>query len=94
MPEYKDDPFGDNESIHSLNSEFGGFDVPIIRSSGVKKALTLANEKLCHSTRGKNHVSRFGYDDNIWQYHYAFMMKVVIVREPENVSEAPMDPLS
>ena len=53
MPEYEDDHFDDNESTHSLDSEFGGFDVPI----GVKKALTSANEKLCCSTREKNPVS-------------------------------------
>ena len=35
MSEYKDNHFEDNESTHSLDSEFGGFDVPI----GVKKAL-------------------------------------------------------
>ena len=35
MSEYEDDRFDDNESTHSLESEFGGFDVPI----GVKKAL-------------------------------------------------------
>ena len=34
MSEYEDD---DNESTHSLDSEFGGFDVPI----GAKKALIL-----------------------------------------------------
>ena len=50
MPEYEYDHFNRNESTHSLDSEFKGFDVPIIRSPGVKKALTLANENLCRST--------------------------------------------
>ena len=40
MPEYEDDHFDDNESIHSLDSEFGGFDVPI----RVKKDLTKMSE--------------------------------------------------
>ena len=67
MSEYEDDRFDGNESTHSLDSEFGGFDVPI----GVKKVLTSENEKLCCSTREKNPVSRFGYNDYM-AYHYAF----------------------
>ena len=67
MSEYEDD---DNESTHSLDSEFGGFNVPI----GVKKALTSANEKLCRSTREKNLVRRFGYNDYM-AYDYAFMIR-------------------
>ena len=42
MAEYVDDHFDDDESTHSLNSEFGSFEVPI----GAKKALISANEKL------------------------------------------------
>ena len=59
MQEYEDDHFDDNESTQSLDSEFGGFNVPI----GVKKALTSANEKLHLSTREKNPVSRFAYNN-------------------------------
>ena len=91
MLEYEDDQFDSNELTHSLDDEFGGLDVPLLRTPRVKKAIAMANEKLYRSTREKNMVSRFGYDD-YRVYHYAFMMKVVIVREPENVSEAPMDP--
>ena len=29
MSKYEDDRFDDNESTHSLDREFGGFDVPI-----------------------------------------------------------------
>ena len=87
MPEYEDDHFDGNESTHSLDSEFGGFDVPI----GVKKALTSANKELCRSTHEKNLVSRFGYN-NYMAYHYAFMMKVMTVREPDFVSKATKDP--
>ena len=87
MPEYEDDQFDDNESTHSLDNEFGGFDVPIIRSLRVKKALTSANEKLRHSTREKNPVSRFGYNDYM-AYHYAFMMKVAIDSELESFAQA------
>ena len=86
MPEYEEDHFDGDESTHSLDSEFGGFDVPI----GVKKALTSANEKLRRSTREKNPVSRFGYNDYM-AYHYAFMMKVATVWKPEFFSKAAKD---
>ena len=81
----------DNASTHSLDSEFEGLDIPIIQTDGVKKALKSTNEKLRRSTREKNPVSRFGYNDYL-AYHYAFMMKVKLVREPETLSEAVKDP--
>ena len=59
MPEYEDDHFDGNALTHSLDSQIGGFDVPI----GFKKALTSTNEKLHRSTREKNPVSQFGYND-------------------------------
>ena len=59
MAEYEDDRFDDDASTHSLDSELSDFDVPI----GAKKALISANEKLRRSTREKNPVSRFGYND-------------------------------
>ena len=34
MPEYEDDHFDDDELTHSLDSEFGGFDVPNLVSQG------------------------------------------------------------
>ena len=68
MPKYEDDRFDDNELTHSLDSEFGGFNVSI----RVKKALTSANKKLCCSILEKNPVSRFGYNDYM-AYYYAFM---------------------
>ena len=49
-----------------------------------------AYENLCRSTQEKNVISRFGYNDYM-AYHYAFMMKVAIVREPENFAEAAQD---
>ena len=83
MSEYEDAPSDDKKSTHSLNSEFGAFDVPLTRSRGVQKALTSANEKLRRSTQEKNPVSRFGYNDAM-AYYYAFMMKVTIDREVES----------
>ena len=50
MPKHEDDQFDDNESTHSLDNEFGDFDVPPMRSPGVKKALKMANRKLLCST--------------------------------------------
>ena len=87
MLEYEDDRFDDNESTHSLDSEFGGFDVRI----GAKKALISANEKLRRSPREKNPVSLFGHNDYM-AYDYAFMMKVATIREPETFSEEAKDP--
>ena len=89
MPEFKDSD--GNESAHSHDNEYGGLHVPIIRTVVAKKAITKTSEQLCCSTREKNVVSRFVYNDYV-AYHYAFMMKVAIVREPENFSEAVKDP--
>ena len=62
-----------------------------MQTNVVKKAIYAANEKLFRSTREKNPVSRFGYDDYM-AYQYAFMMKVAIVRELGKFSEASKDP--
>ena len=91
MLEYEDDHFDYNDSTHSLDSELDGFDACIIRSPGVKKALTSANEKLLRSTREKTLVSRFGYN-NYMAYQYAVAMKMSTIREPENVFEAAKEP--
>ena len=61
MSEYKD--LNDNASIHSLDSESEGLDISIIQTVGAKKALESANEKLRRSSREKNPVSHFGYND-------------------------------
>ena len=50
MAEYEDDQFDGNELTHSLDSEFEGFDVPLMRTLGVKKGIVTTNEKLCRST--------------------------------------------
>ena len=70
-----------NESAHSLDSEYGGLDVPIMRTPGAPH----------HSTREKNVVSRFGYNAYM-AYHYAFMMNVATVREPKTFFKAAKDP--
>ena len=57
MSEYEDDPFNNNESTYSLDNEFGAFDVPLMRIPDLEKAIAMANEKLCHSTREKNLIS-------------------------------------
>ena len=88
MPEFEDSH--GNESTHSLDSDYGGLDVPIMRTPGAKKALTTAGENLLRSTREKNVGSQFGYNDYM-TYHYAFMMKVVTAQESKNFSEAVKD---
>ena len=61
MLEYEDSD--ENEATHSLDSEYGRLDVPIMRTPGAPHC----------STRDKNIVNRFGHND------YAFMMKVVTI---------------
>ena len=87
MTEYEDNQFDDNESTHSLDN----FDLPIMRTPGVKKAISTVNKKLHRSTREKNPVSRFGYN-NYMAYHYAFMIKVAADRELETFAEAAKNP--
>ena len=91
ISEYKEDPSNGNKSTDSLDSEFGAFDVPLMRTHGVQKAIVTANEKLRRSTREKNPVSRFGYNDYM-AYHYAFMMKVATNRELESFAEVAKNP--
>ena len=73
------------------DSEYGGQELPTMRTPGAKKTLTRANEKLCRSTREENIVSRFNYNDCM-TYDYAFMMKVAIACEPKNFAVAVKDP--
>ena len=72
-------------------TESEGLDISIIQTAGAQKALESANEKLRRSSREKNPVTRFGYNDYM-AYHYAYMMKVTSVQEPETFSEAAKDP--
>ena len=44
MPEYEDKQYEGNKSSDSLDSEFGAFDVPLMRTHGEKKAIAMANE--------------------------------------------------
>ena len=55
-----------------------------------KKALKLANEQLRRSTRQKNPVVRFGYKEYM-VHHYAYMMLVAEVHDPESYTEATKD---
>ena len=43
LPEYEDDQYVAKKLTHSLDNEFGAFDVPIMRTLGVKKALPTAS---------------------------------------------------
>mgnify|MGYP000096563728 CR=1 FL=1 len=83
MPEYEADHPDDSDSdvsACSLDSEFG---VPIKRSPEVKKALTSANEKLRRSSRAKNPVTRYTYNEYM-AHHYAFTMKVAAEQESKS----------
>ena len=86
MPEYEVEVHPDdsdpNLSAPSLDSEFG---VPIMRTPRVKKVLTSTNEKLRRSSRAKNPVTRYAYNEYI-AHHYAFTMKVTTEQETESPS--------
>ena len=62
MSEYEDT--NDNTSTHFLDSEFEDLNIPIIPTARAKQALESANEKLPRSTREKNPVTRYNYNDN------------------------------
>ena len=86
MPEYEVEDHPDNSdsdlSARSLDSEFG---VPIMRTPGVKKALTSTNEKLRRSSRAKTQVTCYTYNEYM-AHHYAFAMKVAAKQEPKRPS--------
>ena len=48
------------------------------------------NHELCQSTRLKNPIKRYEYNDNM-AHHYAYMTRVAEVREPESYAEAAKD---
>ena len=87
MPKYEDGQSDGDESAHSLESEYGGPEVPIKRTPRAKKAPTTASQKLRCSTLEKNIVSRLSYNDYM-AYHYAFRMQVVIVHEPNTFAKS------
>ena len=91
MSKYEDNPSDGNESTHSLDNEFGAFDVPLMRTPDVQKAIATTSEKLFRSTCEKNLIIRFSYNDYM-TYHYAFMMKVAEDVELESFSEAAKNP--
>ena len=45
----------------------------------------MASEKLCRSSRAKNPITRYAYNEYM-SHHYAFTMKVVVEQEPERPS--------
>ena len=55
-----------------------------------KKGPTSGNNKLRRSTRQKNPLKRYGYNEYM-THHYAYMTKVAEVREPESYAEAAKD---
>ena len=61
-----------------------------VKSASAKKACTSANDQLCRSTRQKNLVVWFGYNEYM-AHHYAYMTCVAEVREPESYAEAAKD---
>ena len=61
-----------------------------MKSESAKRALKLANQKPCRSTRQKNLVMQYGYNEYM-AHHYAYMIMVAEVHEPESYVEATKD---
>ena len=63
---------------------------PEPRSKSAKRALTMAEERLPHSTYQKNPVIMDGYNPYM-THHYVYLTKVVEIREPESYVEVAQD---
>ena len=72
------------------DSEGTGDGFSKVKSASTEKASTSANERLRRSTRQKNPVVQFRYNEYM-AHHYAYMTRVVEVREPESYAEAAKD---
>ena len=57
-----------------------------LRSDAAKRALKSANEKLRRSTRHKNPVIRYAYNEYM-MHHYVYLTKVAEIRESESYVE-------
>jgi hypothetical protein len=80
-----------DESRRSVSdSEMQGGETSGEKSAPVEKASTSRNERLCRSTRTRNPVIRFGYNEYM-AHHYSYMARVAEVREPESYEEAAED---
>jgi hypothetical protein len=81
-----------NEASALEQSDFEHSDLgpPELQSIAAKRAMKSANEKLRCSSRHKNPVMRYRYNEYM-AHHYAFMIKVTSVREPESFVEALRD---
>ena len=75
---------------HESDSEGADDGSSKVKSVSTEKASTSANERLRRSTRQKNPVVRFGYNEYM-AHHYAYMTPVAEVREPESYVEAAKD---
>ena len=82
---------GRNESDRcESDSEEHGDRTSIEKSTSTEKASTSANDRLRRSTRQKNPVVWFGYNEYM-THHYAYMTRVAEVREPESYADATKD---
>jgi hypothetical protein len=80
-----------DESGGSLSdSETQGGETSGEKSAPVEKASTSRNERLRRSTRTRNPVVRFGYNEYM-AHHYAYIARVAEVREPKSYEEAAED---
>ena len=88
MPEYGTDR--DLSDLHESDSEKSNDGPSRAKSASAKKASTSANEQLRRSTHQKNPIVRFGYNEYM-AHHFAYMMRVLEVRDPESYAEVAKD---
>ena len=72
------------------DSEESDDDSSRAKSTSPEKVSTSGNKQLHRSTRQRNPVVRFEYNDYM-AHHYAYMTRVAEVREPESYAEAGKD---
>ena len=88
IPEYDIDidESDQNESDSGKNEE-GALET---KSETTEGALKSTNKKLHRSTRQKDPVKKYGYNEYM-AHHYAYMTKVTEVREPKSYAEMTKD---
>ena len=81
MPDYGTDKDKSDQSESDTEKNVDGRSES--KSESAKRALKLVNEKAYRSTLHKHPVLRYGYNEYM-VHHYAYMMKVAKMREPES----------
>ena len=88
MPEFETGNDEPDRCASDSDKEKGGSSAT--KTEPAKKGLKSGNGELRRSSRQKDPVIRYGYNEYM-AHHYAYMTKVAEVREPESYAEAAKD---